>query len=60
MPAVNPDTGSHAPRKWTPAKEQAMTKYRWRDAITGRFIKAAVAMKRLATTVRERVKGKGR
>lgn len=35
-------------------------KYRWRDAITGRFIKAAAAMKRLATTVRERVKGKGR
>ena len=31
-------------------------KYRWRDAITGRFISALEAMKRLATTVRERIK----
>lgn len=35
-----------------------MTKirYRWRDAITGRFLSAVEAMKRLATTVRERIK----
>jgi len=30
--------------------------YRWRDAITGRFLSAVAAMKRLATTVRERVR----
>ena len=35
-----------------------MKRYRWRDAITGRFIKAAEAMKRMATTVRERIKTK--
>lgn len=33
-----------------------MTKYRWRDAITGRFLKAAEAMKRMATTVREKIR----
>lgn len=31
-------------------------KYRYRDAITGRFIRACEALKRLATTVRERIK----
>lgn len=30
--------------------------YRFRDAITGRFLKAADALRRLATTVRERIK----
>jgi hypothetical protein len=56
MPAVNPDTGSPVPRKWVPPKDRAMPKYRFRDAITGRFLKAAEALKRLATTVRERIK----
>ena len=31
-------------------------KYRFRDAITGRFLSAVAALKRLATTVRERIK----
>lgn len=37
-----------------------MTKptYRFRDAITGRFLSAVAAMKRLATTVRERIRRK--
>lgn len=32
--------------------------YRWRDAITGRFLSACEALKRLATTVRERIRPK--